>query len=616
MKLHKKLNLEQKKIIEDYQGIIRVISGPGTGKSTTCIHYIGELISTQKAKGENILAVTFTNKGASQLKDRVIEMVGRSPDVSTIHSFCANGLRKFPPPGYSNNFSIMDEGGQFITVGNLVKDLGLGIHPRFILEKLTLARNLRDINILKAEGLEDFYPIYMTNLQSRDIIDYDGLLTWCLYTFEKNPKALEYFQDKYKYILVDEFQDVSPIQLEIIKLLIGDRNNLIVVGDPDQSIYKFRGADVSIMVNLDKVFPIIKTYYLAQNYRSTEKIIKAANNLIKNNKFRLEKPLWTERGQGEKVEVLSFIDESQEAQYLADYIKSWVSKGGRYGDIGILYRVNTLATEFETVFSKEEVPYQIVGGIGYYQRAEIKNTISFFKLATMVTNNEAFLKAASVLAQIEGKSIKKFKAIAYNNPGAKLIDLAYRAEERFVREFPDFIHQLNKERDLVNIFNLIMARTKYIEHLRKDNSTEGERRVENLEELKSILVRLKAKGKGIQDFLEIAESTKEEKNRDAVNLMTVHSAKGLEFDTVFIVGAVKGMYPYYRGEREGDIEEERRLFYVAVTRAQNRLIITYPREGIVKGEKKKKEPSQFIQELKLSKMSAKSYIRNIVNLYI
>lgn len=612
MELHLNLNKDQLKIVRETQGVIRVISGPGTGKSTTCVHYIAELINSQKARGEDILAVTFTNKAAKELKSRVAKIVGSSPTVSTIHSFCAAILRKHPPLGYSENFTILDEGGQFISIGHLVRRLNLGIHPRVILEKMTLARNLRDMSILETEGLEEFYKIYMVDLMERDIIDYDGLLIWCLWVFEKYPQVLQAISDRYKYILVDEFQDISPIQLDIIKLLINSHRNLMVVGDPDQSIYRFRGSDVSIMVNLDKIFPRIKTFYLNQNYRSSENIIKAAVNLINNNKkARLAKSLWTKRGKGESVEVLDFATETDEVEYIAAYIKEKVSQGSKYEDFAILYRVNILGIEFETTFSKLDIPYEILGGISFYQSTEIKNILAFFKLAADPTDNASFLKACSILAQVKGLTIRNFQKRYYQEKDLALIDIAYLAEENFIRELPDFINQLSKEERLAKIYERVLDKTKYLEYLKKDNSTVGVQRVENIEELKSIVLKMQESGKNLRDFLELVDRIGLENKEDSVKLMTIHGAKGLEFNTVFIVGAVKGMYPHFRSEEEEELEEERRLFYVAVTRAKDKLYITYPNSILVKGERVKKKPSIYIDELKLPKKSFNTQETNL-----
>jgi len=596
--IHSKLNAQQRTVVNNIGGILRVMSGPGTGKTLTSVHYIAEIISTQKAQPKQILAVTFTNKAANELKERVLKMVGKCSDVSTIHSFCASVLRKYPPLGYSENFTILDETGQFITTCNLIRRLRIDKHPRVILERLTLARNLRDINILKEEELEDFYKVYMTSLQEQDIIDYDGLLTWSLYVFEKNPSALEYFRNKYKFVLVDEFQDTSPIQLAIIKLLVEKNRNLFVVGDPDQSIYRFRGADVSIMVELDKVFPELKTYYLSQNYRSTKAIVKGANNLMNNNKKRTEKPLWSQRGEGEKPVILGFDDETKEAEFVASYIEKEINKGKRYEDFAILYRVNFLGNEFETFFSGKGIPYQIVGGTGYFQRAEIKNVLAFFKLVANPSDNESFLRSCSVLSQVSGSSTRNFKN-NFVNVDIPLIDVAYMAKESFIRTLPDFINQISKQKNLVDMFELILEKTQYLEYLKKDTSTEGERKVENLEELKSVLTKYRESGRGLEEFLEQIENVHEEENENSVKLLTAHAAKGLEFDTVFLVGVEKGMYPHFKAKTEEDIEEERRLFYVGVTRAENKLFITYPKKKHYKGEEIKVYPSKFINELKV-----------------
>lgn len=613
MGLHEILNPEQRRVMQHTNGAILVISGPGTGKTTTIQHYITELITNKKIKPEEILAVTFTNKAADEMKVRVKKLTGIKPCISTLHAFAASVLRKFPPKGYNREFQIADDRTQFLLTLKLIKMLGINEHPRYILERLTLARNLRNKKILQEDNLEEFYRLYMKDLMTEGYIDYDGLLTWCYFIFENNPFAREFFQEKFKHVVVDEFQDISPIQYLLLCHLVQKQRNLLAVGDFDQSIYKFRGADVNIMLNLQKDFPELKTLFLERNYRSTSHIIQSANKLIKNNSRRKDKPLWTENKQGEKPQILQFTDGYQEAEEIAKTIKEGIKRGGKFADYAILYRIHILSRSFEEVFSTWQIPYQIVGGVGYYQRTEIQNMISFFKLIKEPDNFVALQKVMHFLAQCKGNK-PKFVGLK-NIDGLSLSMLSQFTTEDYIRDLPRQISQCGEKNKLAAIYDLILDYTGYLVFLRKDKSTEGEKRLENVEELRSVLYFFDKNGKTMDDFLSFVETTGTEKDaEDAVKLMTVHGAKGLEFDTVFVVGSEKGMFPYYNNsEKDEDIEEERRLFYVAVTRPKNMLYITYPLKRTLKGKEINLYPSPFINEMESKPFKPKLQIKPKIN---
>jgi len=564
------LNPEQQNIVGSTEGIRLVVSGPGTGKTTTVTHFLVEIINQKKALPEEILAVTFTNKAADEMKKRVKEMTGENPYVSTIHYFAARVMREFPARGYRPEFTILDDKEQFRLIAGMTNRLGLEKHPHEVSEKLTLARNLRDWSILKQEGLEDFYQKYLNRLRQQQYIDFDGLLTWCLDTFNKNPEALRSFYHRFKYVLVDEFQDISPLQYAIIKLLVDEQGNLLCVGDFDQGIYSFRGADINIMLNLKQDFPTLNTYYLERNYRSTQKIVRAANQLIRYNVKREDKPHWTEREEGEDIEVKPFRNAGEEARYIASRIKKETKKGKNMGDFAVIYRINTLSQNLESTFSAEGIPYLVMGGPGFFQRAEIQDVLSFFKLIVDPADNFSIKRAESVLTKVNGGSLK----------------------------LSELINNLSSRPTLLEMYRVLMYMTGHLNYLKKDKSAIGERKADNVAYLEDVIEGFSKKSNCLHEFLMFVEGTGPAREYyDSVKLLTIHSVKGLEFDTVFLVGATEDMLPHYRSTTPEELEEERRLFYVAVTRAKNRLLITYPESKKRRNNSRKERPSPFIDEL-------------------
>ena len=575
MSKNKKLNQQQLNIIKNLEGINLVVAGPGTGKTTTIQHYLSELVETKGVKAEEILAVTFTNKAANEMKNRMKQMNVSKINISTIHSFAVSVLRKFLPPGYNRDFSIIEDGQGYNIIGKLVKELSLGEHPSYVSERLTLSRNLRDKTMLAKEGLQELYNEYMKLLRRKNVIDYDGLLTWSDYVLENNPRALEYYNRILKYIIVDEFQDVSPVQYDILYKLVKRSNNLLCVGDFDQSIFSFRGSDIRIMLDLEKDFPNLKTFYLEENYRSTQRLVKVANKLIKNNIIRKEKSLRSVREIGIGHAVKVFNTEEEEASYICSIIQKKAGEGMEYSDFAILYRVHVVSRVFEEVLSARNIPYQIIGGVGFFARKEIISLLAFYKRIINENEQEAYLEIVSLFKKCMG-----FKSIDYRQS-----------------IIPDFIAELKEETKLEKIYEKIIEDLGYLEFLKKDKSISGERAIEAVEEFRSVVRNFDEKEIGIAVFLDFIENTKVEDDTNSVKLMTVHTAKGLEYNNVFVVGTESTLFPHYNSESKEDVEEERRLFYVAITRAKNRLVISYPKTKLYKGSKKTLHPSPFIKEI-------------------
>lgn len=595
--MHEKLNIQQRKVIEINRPQILVVSGPGTGKTTVIVHYLAQIIQKGLASPQEILAVTFTKKAAGEMEERILAMVGKKPVVSTIHSFAAGVLRKFPPPGYPKDFTIIDEGKQFALTAELLNKEGIDFHPQYVLEQLALARNLREKTILRRENLLQFYNKYMEKLRNSNCIDYDGLLTWCLYVFNKHPQALAFYQQRFKYILVDEFQDISALQYQLILNLVQQKGNFLFVGDFDQSIYGWRGADINIMLDLEKNFPKLTTLYLEENYRSTASIIAMANRLIKNNTHRKDKPLWTKRPAGKEPVIKEYYDEYQEAADIIAKIKKESAQGKPLAHFAILYRVHVLSRPLEELLSQEQIPYQVIGGTGYFQHREIQDIIAFYRLILNPHDEEAFITIANMLFKLN-KSKNRLSKNQFNSHGLTLLESTQFAQEKYIRNIPNLILAISKQTSLEKIYDKILTETQYLDYLAQDKSKRGEKRVENIEDLRSVLLTFDQKGKKISEFLEFIHNTRAGNDENSVKLLTIHAAKGLEFDTVFIVGTAQGQLPYYKYENAEGLEEERRLLYVALTRAKNNLQISYPLRKLAGGKRINLQPSQFITELK------------------
>lgn len=564
------LNQEQKRIVEDTEGVKLVISGPGTGKTTTITHFLANLLATDKARSEEILAVTFTVKAAREMRERVRVLTGEKPDVSTIHSFARRILCTFPPKGFTADFSIIDEKHEWRLIQQLLAAAKLDIHPQAVKELLTLARNTRDNSILERNKLTGLYNAYMQELKRNNSMDFDALLTWAAWTFENNPDALEFYRNKYNYILIDEFQDTSQIQYALLRPLVTD--NLLCVGDFDQSIYGFRGADVNIILHLEQDYSGLATHFLQENYRCTKTIVRAASVLIANNKKRQPKPHLTNRPEGKGIICKPCADPYAEAGYIAKEIHGAAQdEDVKWASFAVLYRNNILSVPIARALSKKKIPFQIVGDKDFFDLPEIKNILCFFRLLAQPDDQEAKGDAISVLSNLGVRASR-----------AKL---------------PSLLEYLVRQGDLVSIYTAILEQTGMMKELERNTSQSGLKALENVKELENILTDMR--NKKPVDFLLVTEEARSSDNADAVNLLTIHKAKGLEFDTVFIIGLDDDTLPYFQNQNREAIEEERRLLYVALTRAKNRLYLTYPRQKTVKDVKIRLSPSRFIRELKL-----------------
>jgi DNA helicase-2/ATP-dependent DNA helicase PcrA len=568
------LNQEQKRIVEDTEGVKLVISGPGTGKTTTVTHFLANLLAIGKARPEEILAVTFTVKAAREMRERVRVLTGEKPDVSTIHSFARRILCTFPPKGFTADFSIIDEKHESRLIRRLLAAAKLDTHPQAVKEFLTLARNTRDNSILENNKLTGLYNAYMQELKRNNAMDFDALLTWAAWTFENNPGAVEFYRDKYHYILVDEFQDTSQIQYALIRPLVAD--NLLCVGDFDQSIYGFRGADINLILNLEQDYSGLATHFLQENYRCTKTIVSAANALIANNKMRQPKPHLTNRPEGKGIICKPCADPYTEASYIAKEIQAAAQEDGKkWTSFAILYRNNILSVPIARALSNKKIPFQVVGDEDFFDLPEIKNILCFFRLLAQPDDLEAKGDAISVLSNLGVRDSR-----------AKL---------------PSLLEYLVRQGDLVSIYTAILEQTGMMKELERNTSQSGLKALENVKELENILTDMK--NIKIEDLLHFTEEARSSDNENAVNLLTIHKAKGLEFDTVFIIGLDDDTLPYYLNQGREDIEEERRMLYVAITRAKNHLYLTYPRQKTVKDVKIRLSSSRFIRELKLEAKS-------------
>jgi len=560
------LNQEQEQIIQSTDGVNLVISGPGTGKTTTVTHFLAKLLATEKASPEQVLAVTFTVKAAREMRERVWSLTGQRPDVHTIHGFARRVLCAYPPPGFTSDFVIIDERQEVRIIKRLLAAEKLDMHPQAVREILTLARNTRHNALLDHNNLSNLYKAYMQELQRQNTMDFDAMLAWCVQTFKNNPEALDYYRDKYRYILIDEFQDTSQLQYALLRPLVN--GNLLCVGDYDQSIYGFRGADVNLILNLEKDFPQLAVHYLKENYRCTGMIVKAANALIANNKKRRPKPHLTNRPDGEPVVRKSLANPTREAEYIAGEIQAAQKAGAKWASFAVLYRINSLSIPITKVFTERGIPFLTVGDRDYFDLQEIKNILCFLRLLVEPSNAEARGDAVSVLN------------LNHSDPRAELTSI---------------LENLAGQEDLLDMYTAILEQTGMIQRLKENTSQIGVKVLENVTELKSVL----ADFNGLQQFLDFTEQARSSQDVDAVNLLSIHKAKGLEYNTVFIMGLDDKTIPYYQNQSGDGIEEERRMMYVALTRAKDKLYLTYPRQRQTQDKKLRLHPSRFLLELKL-----------------
>ena len=644
MSIYDTLNEQQKEAVLHTEGPLLILAGAGSGKTRVLTHRIAYLIEEQGVNPWNILAITFTNKAAGEMRERVDKLVGFGAEsiwVSTFHSTCVRILRRhIDLLGYDNNFTIYDSDDQ----KTLMKDVCklLQIDTKIFKERALLGTisHAKDELItpeefrIRAEGdfsqkkIAEVYEEYEKQLRANNALDFDDLLVKTVQLFQTQADVLEYYQERFRYIMVDEYQDTNTVQFELIRLLASKYRNLCVVGDDDQSIYKFRGANIKNILNFEHVFEDAKVIKLEQNYRSTSNILNAANAVIRNNRGRKDKTLWTDNGDGEKLEFRQFDTAYDEAEYIVGDIREHVDRGEcTYNDNAILYRTNAQSRIFEEKFVTANIPYKIVGGVNFSARREIKDLLSYLKTVDNGQDDLAVRRIINVPKRGIGlTSINRVQEYAVRHEvgfyeALRAVDLIPNIGrgasklESFVALIEHFKTDA-QEMSISGLMKEIIEETGYVESLEAEDSEEAEARIENIDELMSKIVAYEDACEEMNEpptlsgFLEevalVADIDSLDENSDYVVLMTLHSAKGLEFPHVYLAGLEDGIFPSYMtitADDPEEVEEERRLCYVGITRAEKALTLTCARRRMIRGETQYNKMSRFLKEIPMELLS-------------
>lgn len=625
------LNKKQKEAVLHDRGPLLVLAGAGSGKTRVLTTSIAHKITDQKVDARNILAITFTNKAANEMKDRVSTILNQNVNhlwIGTFHSICARILRmNIDKIGYDKNFTIYDTGDQKTLIKEIIKELNYkeDINPREAINIISYCKNksispedFANLNTFYSKQ-EEYYNIYKKYEKKKfeyNALDFDDLIDKVLLLFAKSPETLRYYQEKFEYIYVDEYQDTNNSQYQLIRYLAKKHNNVVVVGDADQSIYSFRGANINNILDFENDFKDAKIIKLEQNYRSTENILNIANKLIKNNVERKDKKLWTDQKQGEKVFYKANSVESEEADFVVSEIKDLVKSGYAYKDIAILYRTNAQSRNFEEALMKSLVNYKVIGGLKFYDRKEIKDLVAYLKILVNPKDDIALKRIINEPKRgIGQKSLDDLEKEA-QRIGTSILEIIkdphLRAQlpQRLIKLVDKFYKPLkeifeNVENYLiVDLINDILDKSGYMESLEKSYSVENRSRIDNINEFISAAAEYQENNPEdkLYDYLEnlslLSDLDKTEDSNDAVSMMTVHSAKGLEFPVCFVVGMDEGLFPSKRSIDEGNLEEERRLCYVAITRAEEKLYLTSSEIRRNYGQPVYYKVSRFIDEIK------------------
>lgn len=613
------LNKEQKKAILYNEGPLLILAGAGSGKTKVLTTKIAYLIKEKGISPYEILAITFTNKAAKEMKERVENLIGeeaRFIQISTFHSFGLRLLREnCKDLGYEPNFVIMDSDDSLVIVKKIMKDLNYDIKqfsPKAVKNKISSCKNeLMTPNDYEKYVAGDFdqiildvYRKYEEKLKSSNAVDFDDLLLLPIKLFRKHKDILEMYQNRYKYILIDEYQDTNEAQYILSKMISAKYKNICVVGDADQAIYGFRGANYKNILNFEKDYPNALSIKLEQNYRSTKNILDAANCVIRNNQSRKEKNLWSTKGDGEKVTYYRAYDQLDEAHQVASFIKKIQDSGKSLSQVAILYRTNAQSRVMEEELLKDSIPYHIVGGLSFYSRKEIKDLLAYLKLIYNEKDDVSLLRVINTPKRGIGlKTIQALQTRADIN-NSSLFEAIDGGKEQ---SFKDLILSLKKVAETVSLTELIdkvLDASGIRRELEAEKSIEAEVRLENLKEFKSITKAFEERLGlvSLEDFLyEISlvnDKDEYSEAKDKVSLMTVHSVKGLEFDIVFVIGLEEGIFPHMNSLYSSyDVEEERRLCYVAITRAREKLYLFNARRRVLFGNEQINPPSRFLGEI-------------------
>ncbi len=613
------LNDRQKEAVLYNEGPLLIIAGAGAGKTKTLTTKIAYLIEEGFAYPYNVLAITFTNKAAKEMKDRLYGLIGdlaKKVQVSTFHSFGLKLLREnYEKLGYEANFVIMDSDDSLTVVKKIVKDLGYDpkiYNPRAIRNKISSCKNeMMTPEMYERYAVSDYekvmhkvYEKYEEKLKKNNSVDFDDLLLLPIKLFKENPSILQKYQELYQYILIDEYQDTNEAQYILSKLISAKSRKITCVGDDSQSIYSFRGANYKNILNFEKDYKDAKTILLEENYRSTSTILDAANQVIKNNTQRKDKNLWTSRGKGEKIKYYRAYNERDEAQYVIRKIKELRNKDVEYKDIAVLYRTNAQSRVLEEEMLKENMPYRVIGSFYFYSRKEIKDLIAYLRLIHNSKDNVSLLRVINTPKRGIGLKTIENLTMKADEAGTSIYEAISSGKELEFKKTIEQLKSLSEELTLTELIDKVLDASGMRQELESEKTLESEVRLENLEEFKSITKSFEEREGlvSLEDFLlEISlisdvEEYKDDPNR--VSLMTVHSVKGLEFNHVFVVGMEEGIFPHMNSLMEtSELEEERRLCYVAITRAKDDLHLINARRRTLFGKEQINPVSRFIGEI-------------------
>ncbi|KEO81855.1 DNA helicase PcrA [Tumebacillus flagellatus] len=641
------LNPQQQEAVKHASGPLLIIAGAGTGKTSVLTRRIAYMISERRIAPWHILAITFTNKAAAEMRERVEGLIGPTAHdvwISTFHSMCVRVLRRDAVKlGYTNSFTILDASDQLTAVKQVLKELNLDpkkFDPRGLLATISNAKNelmtpeafsktVRDGDVFGKTAV-DVYAAYQRKLKANNSFDFDDLIMKTVYLFEHHEDVLAHYQNRLHYLHVDEYQDTNRAQYKLVQLLAKKLRNICVVGDSDQSIYAWRGADISNILNFEKDYPDATVIKLEQNYRSVGRVLQAANEVIRNNVERKEKNLWSTKDEGEPIRLYKAYDEHTEAQFVIGQAIQHVKQGGKYSDIAVLYRTNAQSRVIEEAIIKsdEHVPYQIFGGLKFYERKEIKDILAYLRLIANQSDDISWERVINVPKRGVGNtSVDKILAYA-RLQGISAFDACKEIDQigikgkgaAAIREFVALIAMFAEQvkyRELTEITNDVLDKTLYRQELEMEKTLEADARLENLDEFLSVTAEFDQKHElteedRLVEFLGevalLADSEQSQNNledgaeagqRESITLMTLHAAKGLEFPVVFLVGLEEGVFPSARAmiEDPTEVEEERRLMYVGITRAEEKLFLSCATSRMQYGQMKMNPPSRFLKEI-------------------
>ena len=632
------MNDKQAEAVKATEGPLLVMAGAGSGKTRVLTHRVAYLIEEKGVLPWNILAITFTNKAAREMKERVGKLLGESARdvwVSTFHALCVRILRRdIEKLNFNRAFTIADTSEQRTLMKRICSELNIDtkkFDPRSILSAISNAKNAlqtpdeyaKEANGMFEQLVARAYKLYQQELEANQSLDFDDLIMKTIELFEQDPETLEFYQDKFHYIHVDEYQDTNDAQYKLVNLLAQKYHNLCVVGDADQSIYGWRGANMNNILNFERDYPNAHTVMLEQNYRSTQTILDAANEVIKNNVQRKKKNLWTENGKGDKISYYRAQNEHDEAQFIVSKIKEEHDQHGyNFNDFAVLYRTNAQSRMIEETFLKSSVPYTMVGGHKFYDRKEIRDVLGYLTLIVNPQDSISFTRVVNTPKRGIGMtSVEHLREFADENhwsllQAAENVDIANTISTRTrtkIDQFGQLMRDLTKQAEFLNLTDLteeILERSGYNKSLKDDRSLEAQTRRENLDEIKSVTKEYDEQHKDdddsnlqkvtnfLADLALVSDQDDVDEQAPAVTLMTLHAAKGLEFPVVFLVGMEEGIFPLSRAIMEDDeLEEERRLAYVGITRAKKKLYLTNAFSRLLYGRIQRNQPSRFVEEI-------------------